>query len=59
MIWNLVNRWALIFLKKVMEIDPNNSAASLLNNLAKKMLAEGWSIYDEYGFLAKEIPGDG
>tara|TARA_B100000686_G_scaffold350531_1_gene446781 strand:- start:1881 stop:2678 length:798 start_codon:yes stop_codon:yes gene_type:complete len=50
---------AMRFLKKVMEIDPNNSAASLLNNLAKKMLAEGWSVYDEYGFIAKEISGNG
>ncbi len=50
---------ALKFLKKTIEIDPSNSAASLLNNLAKKMLAEGWTIYDNYGFLAKEIPGTG
>ena len=42
-----------------MEIDPNNSAASLLNNLAKKMLTEGWTVYDEYGWIAKEIPGNG
>ena len=50
---------AMKFLKKTLEIDPNNSAASLLNNLAKKMLTEGWSIYDEFGFIAKEIPGNG
>ena len=50
---------AMKFLKKTMEIDPNNSAASLLNNLAKKMLTEGWTVYDEYGWIAKEIPGNG
>jgi hypothetical protein len=26
---------------------------------AKKMLAEGWQSYDEYGFLAKQIDGSG
>ena len=26
---------------------------------SKKMLAQGWESYDEYGFLAKEIPGTG
>ena len=46
-------------LKKTLEIDPNNSAAALLNNLAKKMITEGWAIYDQYGFLAKEISGTG
>jgi hypothetical protein len=25
----------------------------------KKMLQEGFSIYDEYGFVAKEIQGTG
>jgi tetratricopeptide (TPR) repeat protein len=50
---------ALKHLKKVLEIDPNNSPAALLEKLGKKMLAEGWMIYDEYGFEAKNIQGLG
>lgn len=50
---------ALKLLKKTLDIDPNHSAAHLVVKLAKKMLAEGWQIYDDYGFLAKEIPGLG
>ena len=50
---------ALKHLKKVLEIDPNNSPAALLEKLGKKMLAEGWMIYDEYGFEAKNIQGIG
>lgn len=50
---------AVKLLKKTLEIDPNNSAANLLANLGKKMLTEGWQIYDEYGFEAKNIPGTG
>lgn len=46
-------------LKKTLEIDPNHSAAHLLIKLSKQMLAEGWQTYDEFGFLAKEIPGLG
>jgi hypothetical protein len=30
-----------------------------MTKYAKKMLQEGWSIYDEYGFPAKEIQGIG
>ncbi len=50
---------ALKHLKKVLEIDPNNSPAALLEKLGKKMLAEGWTIYDDYGFEAKNIQGLG
>lgn len=50
---------ALKHLKKVLEIDPNNSPAALLEKLGKKMLAEGWMIYDDYGFEAKNIQGTG
>ncbi len=50
---------ALRHLKKVLEIDPNNSPAALLEKLGKKMLAEGWTIYDDYGFEAKNIQGLG
>lgn len=46
-------------LKKTLDIDPNHSAAHLMVKLSKKMLAEGWQSYDEYGFLAKEIHGLG
>ncbi len=50
---------ALRFLKKALDIDPNHAQAGLMVGYAKKMLAIGWTIYDEYGFEAKEIPGDG
>ncbi len=50
---------AIKLMKKSIEIDPNHGQASLMTNYAKKMLAEGWTIYDEYGFEAKKIDGDG
>lgn len=50
---------ALKYLKKTLEIDPNNSAAALLVKIGKQMLAEGWEAYDEYGFQAKKIEGTG
>jgi len=46
-------------LKKAIEIDPNHTQANLMVKYGKKMLQEGFSIYDEYGFEAKEIPGTG
>ncbi|MBT5550648.1 MAG: tetratricopeptide repeat protein [Nitrospina sp.] len=46
-------------LKKAIEIDPNHTQANLMVKYGKKMLQEGYSIYDEYGFEAKEIPGTG
>ena len=49
----------LKFLKKTVDIDPNHSQASLMVKYGKKMIQEGYSIYDEYGFVAKEIPGAG
>lgn len=50
---------ALKHLKKTLDIEPNHSQAALMVKYAKKMLAQGWESYDEYGFLAKEIPGTG
>ncbi len=50
---------ALKFLKKSLTIDPNHAQAGLMVNYGKKMLAEGWTIYDEYGFEAKIIEGEG
>ncbi len=50
---------ALKLLKKTVEISPNHSQAQLMIKYGKKMLLEGWQSYDEYGFLAKEIPGSG
>lgn len=50
---------ALKYLKKTLEIEPNHSQSDLMVKYAKKMLAEGWQSYDEYGFLAKEIDGSG
>ena len=47
----------LKFLKKTIEIDPNHAQANLMVKYGKKMLLEGFSIYDEYGFEAKTIPG--
>lgn len=46
-------------LKKTIDIDPSHGQASLMVKYGKKMLQEGFSIYDEYGFVAKEIPGTG
>ncbi len=48
---------SLKLLKKTIEVDPNHSQASLTVKYAKKMLAEGWKVYDEYGFEAKHIEG--
>jgi len=50
---------ALKLIKKTMEIDPNHSQANLMSKYAKKMLAEGWKAFDEYGFEAKDIQGLG
>ena len=49
----------LKFLRKTIEIDPNHAQANLMVKYGKKMLLEGFSIYDEYGFEAKIIPGSG
>ncbi len=46
-------------LKKTIEIDPSHKQASLMVKYGKKMLQEGYSIYDEYGFEAKTIQGTG
>lgn len=50
---------SLKYLKRTLEIDPSHSQANLMNKYAKKMIQEGWEIYDEYGFVAKQIPGAG
>jgi tetratricopeptide (TPR) repeat protein len=50
---------SLKHLKKTLEIDGNHSQASLMVKYAKKMLQEGWTIYDENGFEAKKIEGNG
>ncbi|MGP0565888.1 MULTISPECIES: tetratricopeptide repeat protein [unclassified Nitrospina] len=50
---------ALKLLKKSMDIDPNHAQAKMMITYAKKMLAEGWKTYDEYGFEAKTIEGRG
>ena len=50
---------SLRHLKKTLEISPNHSQAQLMVKYARKMLQEGWNIYDEYGFVAKEIQGTG
>lgn len=50
---------ALKLIKKTLEIDPNHSQANLMSKYAKKMLAEGWKAFDEYGFEAKDIKGLG
>ncbi len=49
----------LKYLKKTIDIDPSHSQANLMVKYGKKMLQEGYSIYDEYGFVAKEILGTG
>ena len=50
---------SLKYLKKALELSPNHSQAQLMVKYARKMLLEGWDIYDEYGFVAKEIQGTG
>ena len=50
---------SLQYLKKTLELSPNHSQAQLMIKYARKMLQEGWDIYDEYGFVAKEIQGVG
>jgi len=50
---------SLQYLKKALELSPNHSQAQLMVKYARKMLQEGWDIYDEYGFVAKEIQGIG
>ena len=50
---------SLQYLKKTMELSPNHSQAQLMIKYARKMLREGWDIYDEYGFVAKQIQGSG
>ena len=49
----------LEYLKKTLELSPNHSQAQLMVKYARKMLQEGWDIYDEFGFVAKEIQGVG
>ena len=50
---------SLRHLKKTLELSPNHSQAQLMVKYARKMLQQGWSIYDECGFVAKEIQGTG
>ena len=50
---------SLEYLKKALELSPNHSQAQLMVKYARKMLQEGWDIYDEFGFVAKEIQGIG
>jgi len=50
---------SLQYLKKALELSPNHSQAQLMVKYTRKMLQEGWDIYDEYGFVAKEIQGIG
>lgn len=50
---------SLQYLKKTLELSPNHSQAQLMVKYARKMLQEGWDIYDECGFVAKEISGTG
>ena len=50
---------SLQYLKKALELSPNHSQAQLMVKYERKMLQEGWDIYDEYGFVAKEIQGIG
>lgn len=52
-------RQALKLLKKCLKVDPNHGQAGLMVQYAKKMLQEGWKAFDEYGFEAKNIEGDG
>ena len=50
---------SLQYLKKALELSPNHSQAQLMVKYARKMLQQGWDIYDEFGFVAKEIQGIG
>ena len=50
---------SLQHLKKALELSPNHSQAQLMVKYARKMLQQGWDIYDEFGFVAKEIQGIG
>jgi len=50
---------SLQHLKKALELSPNHSQAQLMVKYARKMLQEGWDIYDEFGFVAKQIQGIG
>jgi len=50
---------SLKHLKRTLEIDGDHSQASLMVKYAKKMLQQGWTIYDENGFEAKKIEGNG
>ena len=50
---------SLRYLKKTLELSPNHSQAQLMVKYTRKMLQQGWSIYDECGFVAKEIQGTG
>jgi len=50
---------SLQYLKKALQLSPNHSQAQLMVKYARKMLQEGWDIYDEFGFVAKEIQGIG
>ncbi len=46
-------------LKKTVAINPNHSQANLMIKYTKKMIQEGWESYDEYGFIAKKVEGQG
>ena len=50
---------SLQYLKKALKLSPNHSQAQLMVKYARKMLQEGWDIYDEWGFVAKQIQGIG
>ena len=50
---------SLQYLKKALELSPNHSQAQLMVKYTRKMLQEGWDIYDEFGFVAKQIQGIG
>ena len=50
---------SLQYLKKALELSPNHSQAQLMVKYARKMLQQGWDIYDEFGFVAKQIQGIG
>ena len=50
---------SLQYLKKALELSPNHSQAQLMVKYARKMLQQGWDIYDEFGFVAKQIQGVG
>ena len=50
---------SLQHLKKALELSPYHSQAQLMVKYARKMLQEGWDIYDEFGFVAKQIQGVG